>query len=560
MRVLPDRAAAGDDDAVEIVREGIRPDRRRRRGGTASGSRSSRSIPRRRTCSRHVHTIPPPLELIGDADVGILLDTWHVPDPAGSPRTSTGSVGVHVADRREPTRSHFDRVLPGEGVLELGAVLRALEDGGYDGWYDVEIFSDNGAFGDAFPDSLWDVEPAELARRARESLERVWESAVFGRPARGSLPAPVHAVLEDGSSGDTRWSRERRFDAVAIGERDQLARRRARCSAKAGWRVCVLERNDWLGGAIRTAEITEPGSSTRSSPRGTRSSPARPPTPQLKDELERARGRVPEHRAAHGDALPRRRSAFLTTSHEENVAELGAGWATHRRRGSCRTPTSRSACSRTELWSRDGLGLGAKALRRLGRRGLVEFAGQRADELPRLDGGDVRRRARARAVRAVGAPHGPRPDNASSGFMAQVIGVAIELGGMPVPRGGGVKLVDALAGIMRDAGGACETGRQVEPHRGRGRSRDRRHARATARRSRPRGPCSRTSTPQAALRRPARRRRGPAERGGPLPLRPRRDADPLCALRAASLAGRRAARRARRSSTSRRGSTASPAR
>ena len=54
------------------------------------------------------------------------------------------------------------------------------------------------------------------------------------------------------------------------------------------------------------------------------------------------------------------------------------------------------------------------------------------------------------------------PDAASSGFMAQVIGVAIELGGMPVPRGGGVKLVEALAGIVRDAGGACETGREVE--------------------------------------------------------------------------------------------------
>ena len=29
--------------------------------------------------------------------------------------------------------------------------------------------------------------------------------------------------------------------------------------AQAGWRVTVLERNDWVGGAIRTAEITEPG-------------------------------------------------------------------------------------------------------------------------------------------------------------------------------------------------------------------------------------------------------------------------------------------------------------
>jgi len=83
---------------------------------------------------------------------------------------------VHVADRREPTRSHFDRVLPGNGVLDLAAIFRTLEAGGYDGWYDVEIFSDNGVFGEAFPDSLWDVDPFELARRARKSFERVWET------------------------------------------------------------------------------------------------------------------------------------------------------------------------------------------------------------------------------------------------------------------------------------------------------------------------------------------------------------------------------------------------
>jgi sugar phosphate isomerase/epimerase len=67
-------------------------------------------------------------------------------------------------------------VLPGDGVLELGTVLCALEAGGYEGWYDVEIFSDNGTFGDAFDDSLWDVEAGELARRAVESLERAWEA------------------------------------------------------------------------------------------------------------------------------------------------------------------------------------------------------------------------------------------------------------------------------------------------------------------------------------------------------------------------------------------------
>ena len=49
------------------------------------------------------------------------------------------------------------------------------------------------------------------------------------------------------------------------------------------------------------------------------------------------------------------------------------------------------------------------------------------------------------------------PDNAVSGFMTQVIACAVQLGGMPVPVGGGVTLVDALSGIVRDAGGELRT-------------------------------------------------------------------------------------------------------
>ena len=54
------------------------------------------------------------------------------------------------------------------------------------------------------------------------------------------------------------------------------------------------------------------------------------------------------------------------------------------------------------------------------------------------------------------------PDNAVSGFMTQVIACAVQLGGMPVPVGGGVRLVDALAGIVRDAGGELRTGAEVD--------------------------------------------------------------------------------------------------
>jgi phytoene dehydrogenase-like protein len=46
--------------------------------------------------------------------------------------------------------------------------------------------------------------------------------------------------------------------------------------------------------------------------------------------------------------------------------------------------------------------------------------------------------------------------------MTQVIACAVQLGGMPVPVGGGVRLVDALAAIVRDAGGDLRTDAAVE--------------------------------------------------------------------------------------------------
>jgi sugar phosphate isomerase/epimerase len=123
------------------------------------------------------------VELLDDADhpaLGIQFDTWHVwntPKVVDEIATHVDRfVGVHVADWREPTRKWADRVLPGDGVGDVPALLGALEAAGWEGFYDVEIFSDNGAFGDAWPDSLWDVPADELARRAKESFERAWEA------------------------------------------------------------------------------------------------------------------------------------------------------------------------------------------------------------------------------------------------------------------------------------------------------------------------------------------------------------------------------------------------
>ena len=100
-----------------------------------------------------------------------------VVDPCGEANRNTPSLlddierhvsrfaGVHVADHRDPTRGWADRALPGDGDAPVADALAALEDAGWDGFYDLEIFSDDGTFGAAYPDSYWALPVDEAARR-----------------------------------------------------------------------------------------------------------------------------------------------------------------------------------------------------------------------------------------------------------------------------------------------------------------------------------------------------------------------------------------------------------
>lgn len=123
------------------------------------------------------------------ADVGLVFDTWHLWDtPALAheiPRFGDRFVAVQVNDWRRPTRSWCDRVLPGDGVIDLASVLDAVEATGWAGCYDLEVFSDDGTFGHAFEDSLWRLSPRELAARGRARFTELEEtsSSTKGRAA-----------------------------------------------------------------------------------------------------------------------------------------------------------------------------------------------------------------------------------------------------------------------------------------------------------------------------------------------------------------------------------------
>ena len=128
------------------------------------------------------------IDEVGSNAVGIQFDVWHLWNSdvlEELPRYAHLIAGVHVNDWREPTRGWADRALPGDGAADLPAILGVLEDVGWKGFYDLEIFSDNGAFGNAYPDSLWDLDVAELARRGRESFSQCWSKRRVPAEAAG---------------------------------------------------------------------------------------------------------------------------------------------------------------------------------------------------------------------------------------------------------------------------------------------------------------------------------------------------------------------------------------
>ncbi len=258
-----------------------------------------------------------------------------------------------------------------------------------------------------------------------------------------------------------------RFDAVIVGSGiNSLA-----CGAllaRAGWSVCVLERNDWLGGAIKTAEITEPGfhhdvfSAWHPLWVGGAAHAI------LGDELAERGLEYLNTELPTGTIFPDGEAAFLLRTADANAAELerhapgdGAAW-----RGALDGFLPNADLSfgllGTELWSGAGAALAAKTARRLGRRGFAEFAGNvlvsSRDWLQ-----DTFASERAHGLLAPWVLHtGLGPDAASSGFMTQVIAVAVQEGGMPVPIGGGARLADALVRLIGDNGGTCRTEADVD--------------------------------------------------------------------------------------------------
>src|SRR5262245_33143508 len=179
----------------------------------------------------------------------------------------------------------------------------------------------------------------------RRDVRRGIRRFALGAAGRGDRPP----------SGRGRGGTVRRYDAVAIGSGINALVAGALLARK-GWRVCVLERNDWFGGAIRTAEITEPGfvhevfASWHPLFTGSEA------YLQLRDQLEARGVEYLNTELPTATLFPDGESRFLTTSHPDNVAALGPGWDRTVVEFMPNADLTFGVLG-TELWSRDGVRL-----------------------------------------------------------------------------------------------------------------------------------------------------------------------------------------------------------
>lgn len=128
-----------------------------------------------------IWTLPETLGLLADIgapNIRIIFDTWHfwdLPNIVDDLREySDRFICIQVNDRRRP-RSWADRLLPGDGDLDLPGFFGALDSGGFKGWYDLEVFSDDGRWGGDYPDSLYKLKPSEAASRAVAGFRKEWD-------------------------------------------------------------------------------------------------------------------------------------------------------------------------------------------------------------------------------------------------------------------------------------------------------------------------------------------------------------------------------------------------
>lgn len=132
-----------------------------------------------------LHNLPMIAEFLDEIDrpdIGIMFDVFHSwcePDLHDHIREYASRINsVHVNDIQPDERTNFDRAMPGEGRGVAAEIIATLIESGYDGWWELEVFSDDGTYGTEFPDSLWKMPHEEFLAQGKAAFDRTYAKAV----------------------------------------------------------------------------------------------------------------------------------------------------------------------------------------------------------------------------------------------------------------------------------------------------------------------------------------------------------------------------------------------
>jgi sugar phosphate isomerase/epimerase len=118
---------------------------------------------------------------VGRPNVGIAFDIFQSWADEGVHdalrRHAKRILNVDVCDVRVEERSGFDREIPGRGRGVAPRVVESLLEGGYRGWWKLEVFSDDGTYGNDFADSYWKMPHEDLLRLGHDAFTDILRSA-----------------------------------------------------------------------------------------------------------------------------------------------------------------------------------------------------------------------------------------------------------------------------------------------------------------------------------------------------------------------------------------------
>lgn len=238
--------------------------------------------------------------------------------------------------------------------------------------------------------------------------------------------------------------------------------------AKQGKKVCVLERNNWFGGNIKTDEITVPGFKHDVFSGFHPLFVTGPAYAEFKQDLEKQGLKYVNTDVPTGILFPDNRSAVLYTDRQKNIEQFekmspgdGQGYDAAMKAFAANQDKAFGLLG-TELWSWDGMKLGVKSVTDLGVNGFMDFLGGMLTPARSW----LQKTFKSEVIHGLFAPWvlhtGLGPDEAASGYMNQLIIATLEMAGMPVPQGGGQQLPLALERFIREHDGEFFNNADVE--------------------------------------------------------------------------------------------------